>query len=128
MGGGRKQVLESDCLGTTGCAIENFLPSLRLSLIPKGYKDEIGWYIYSPLWNRISNQYMFIIYIIIFIIRYLNAVPSVLNQAALKNNTKHHKIQSCSGSWVTNVHFKTQLIKMAITSRVPSVPPIPLLC
>lgn len=53
---------------------------------------------------------IYIILYIIFIIRYLNVVPSMLNQAVLKNNTKYHKIWSCSGSWVANAHPKHSLL------------------
>lgn len=53
---------------------------------------------------------IYIILYIIFIIRYLNVVPSMLNQAVLKNNTKYHKIWSCSGSWVVNAHPKHSLL------------------
>lgn len=62
---------------------------------------------------------MFIININI-IIRYVNVVPSILDQVALESNTTRHKIQSCSGSWITNALSKIQLIKIAIISRVPS--------
>lgn len=34
----------------------------------------------------------------------------MLNQAVLQNNTKYHKIWSCSGSWVANAHPKHSLL------------------
>ena len=64
---------------------------------------------------------MFIINITIFIIRYLNVAPSILNQAVLKNNTKYPQVWTCSGSWVENAQSKAQFIKNGHNFQRPSL-------
>lgn len=62
----------------------------------------------------VSNQSVLIINISI-ITRYSNVVPFILDRGALKNDTKRHK----TASQFARTQSKMQLIKVALTSRVP---------